>query len=102
MNRVAQRIVDRGDLLGNLGIELPDVLLRNHDEIREGALPVDAQDLDVLAEMEEPAAAGVAESAVDVRFTGDPIAGPHERDLGADRFDDPREFMARDERGPDP
>src|SRR5439155_23106157 len=51
---------------------------------------------------EEIAAVGVAKAAVDVRLAGDAIPGPYERHLGADRFDDPREFVARNERGLDP
>ena len=49
MYRIAERIENGGAIVGDLGIELPNVIFGDRKIFGEGAVAIDADDLDSLA-----------------------------------------------------
>src|SRR5580700_5116797 len=74
VNRIAQRIENRGVVNWDGGIELPDIRFRDDDVFGEGAICIDADDLHVLANVGFAGAALQAFAASHVHFGGNEIA----------------------------
>jgi hypothetical protein len=95
---VAKRIEDRSVFSGNGGVELPDVRFGNDDVFGEGSVGVDADDLDVLADVGFAGAALQALAASDVHFGGDEVSLFDAGDFIAEGGDFAAELVAGDER----
>jgi hypothetical protein len=94
VNGVSQRIEDGAVVLGNAGVELDDVGGRNFDELGEGAVLIDADDFEILADVSFADATLQTVASIDVHFSADEIAGFDGGDFIADVFDDATEFVA--------
>ena len=95
---VAQRIENRRVLQRNRGIELPDIRLRNHHVLGEGAVGVDADDLHVLADVRFAGAALQALAAGHVHLGGNEVAFLHAGDFIAERRHLAAELMPGNQR----
>ena len=91
---VAERIENGGVVLGDGGIDFPDVADGNFHELGEAPVGIDADDAHILADVRLAHATGAAVRAVDVHFGADEVAGLHGGDFGADGFDHATEFVA--------
>ena len=94
VHRVAERIENRGGVVVDLVGYAVDVGRRDHHEVGEPTVAVDANPDRVTAQVLVSGAAVAASATCDVTFTCDPLAGFDVRDLVADRFDDAEELVA--------
>ena len=62
----------------------PDVFFRDGDELGEAAVGVDAQNIDLFADVAVAGAAGLTDAAADVPFGADALADGGARDGRAD------------------
>src|SRR5690606_15088019 len=99
VDRVAQGVHDGGHLVGDGPIELPDVGRGHHHIGGEAPVPVDATNLDVLANVGLAGPAVGAPAAGEVHLGGD--GGAHGEALGVDPGAQggqaPAELVAEDE-----
>src|SRR5262245_46948878 len=72
----------------------PDVFFGDSDEFSEAAVGVDAENIDLFADMAVAGAAGLTHAAADVTFGTDALADGGAGDGGADRVDAADEFVA--------
>src|SRR5262249_9532299 len=77
------------------GIELDDVGSWNLDEFREGAILIDADDAQILADVGLADTALMAMAAVDVHLGADKIAGLHCAHFVSHALHNPAKFMAQ-------
>ena len=89
-------VVERAEVAGDAGVELPDVGGGDADVVGECPIGIDAEDFDELADVRLAAAALQAVSAGDVHFGGDEVADLDAGDQFADGGDRARELMAGD------
>jgi len=82
-------------MLGNCGVELPDIWGGNFHELRECAVLIDADDAQVLADVRFAQPALVAVAAIHVHFGADEIALLDCGYFVADALDDAAEFVAQ-------
>ncbi len=102
MDGVAQRIQDRGVLLRNRRIELPDIRFRNHHVFGEGPVGIHADDFYVLADVRFASAALQTLAAGDVHLGGNEIAFLDAGNFVAERRHFAAEFMAGNQRRMNP
>src|ERR1017187_430903 len=95
---VAQRIEDGCVLLRDGGIEVPDIRFGDDDVLGESSVGIDADNLDVLADVGFAGAALQALAASHVHFGGYEIALLHAGDLIAKRDHLAAEFVSWDQR----
>src|SRR5579862_3449960 len=94
MNRVAERIENRGDVeIDGRGMP-PDVGHRQDDVFGEGAGTVHTDTESVGAQMAAAGETVAAAATDDVPFAADDVAGMEIGDVGADLYDLADEFMA--------
>ena len=98
MHRVAERIEDGRPLVGYRRVELPHVVFRHRDVIREASVAIDADDLHVLADIFLPGAAKQAGAARDVAFRRYAIARHDAAHRRPDLFNDAHKLVANDQR----
>ena len=98
VDRVAERVEDRGDLLVDAGPVVPDVRHRQHDVLGEGAVAPDAEPDRVGAQVAPPGQAVAAPAADDVALAADEVAGMEVVHVAADLDDLADELVADDER----
>ena len=98
VNRVAERVHNGSVMLGNSGIDFPDIAHGNADEFGETAVRVDAEDFDILADVRLAHAAWAAMAAIDMHFRADEISRFDGGDFVADFLHDAAEFVAEGER----
>src|SRR5271154_6336099 len=91
---VSKRIENCGIMLGNRGINFPDVADGNDDEFGEAAVSVNADYLYILANVRLAHAARATVAAIHMHFSADEIAGLHGSHFGTNFFDMAAEFMA--------
>ena len=94
---VAERVEDRGDLVGDAGRVAPDVGHREDDVLGEGAIAVDADSEGVSAEVAAAGETVATATADDVAFAADELADGEVGDVGADGYDFADELVADDE-----
>ena len=87
-----------GIALGNGGVNLPDIRSGDANEFGETAVAVNADDLQILADVRLAHGALAAVAATDVHFRADEFAGLHARDIGADPLNRAAEFVAKGHR----
>ena len=92
---VAEGIEERTEVAGDLGTELPDIARGDGGEVGEGAVGVDAEDFDELADVGLAAAALQAVAAGHVHFGGDEVADSEALDALADGGDGSAETRGR-------
>ena len=95
---IAERVEDRGDLVGHVVGDRHDIVLRDRQIFAEGARPVDADAERVAAEMPAAGAAVAAMAADDMAFARDALADLVFGDGRAEIGDRADEFMAGDHR----
>jgi hypothetical protein len=98
MDRVAERIEDRAELVVDVVGQRHDVERRHPHVIREGAGDVDADAARLGVEMIAAAACGPALHPDHMALARDTLADLEAPDVGADRGDLARIFMAHDHR----
>ena len=94
VHRVAERIENSGDVVGNVRVDGPDVFLGNGDKFGEAAVGIDAENIDLLADMAVPRAAGLAHATADVAFGTDSLADGRAGDGRANGVNTTNEFVA--------
>ena len=98
MDRVAERVEDRGDLLVDARPVVPDVGHRQHDVLGERPVAPDAEPDRVGAQVAPAGEAVAAAAADDVALARDEVARPEVGDVGPDLDDLTDELVADDER----
>ncbi len=98
MNRVAERIEDRGNDVGDRRVEPPNVVLGDRDVLGKGAVTVDADDLDALANMRLSGSAEQTREVDDMTLGRDALAGANRTHRLPGRDDRAHELVADDER----
>ena len=88
-----KRVETGKDIERDGGIGVPEIGLRDGDELGPGAGPVDAYALGVRTKMAAPGQAVAAMTAGDVAFHRDEVAGGEAFHVGADLVNDPDEFV---------
>ncbi len=91
---VAEGIEDGGNVVGDVGVDGPDVFFGDGDEFGEAAFGVDAENIDLFADVAVAGAAGLTHAAADVPFSTDALADGGAGDGGADGVDAADEFVA--------
>jgi len=64
----------RGDVIGDIRVHLPDVLLGHRHELRKAPISIDAENVHLLADVHLPGAARLTDPATDVAFGADALA----------------------------
>ena len=98
VDRVAERVEDRGDLLVDARPVVPDVGHRQGDVLGERAVPPDAEADGVRAQVPPAREAVAAAAADDVALAADEVAGVEVHDVAADLDDLADELVADDQR----
>lgn len=94
VHRVAERIEDGRDVVGDVGMDRPDVLFGDGDEFGEAAVGVDAENIDLFADVTVAGAAGLTQATADVAFGANALADGGASDGRADGVDPADEFVA--------
>lgn len=94
VHRVAERVEDRGDVVGDIGVDGPDVFFRHGDEFGEAAVSINAENIDLFTDVAVAGAAGLAHAAADVSFGTDALADTSAGDGGTDGVDAAHKFVA--------
>ena len=97
VHRVAERVEDGGDVVGNVVGERVDVGSRQHDVVGERTVAVDADSRGGAAEVMSAGPAVTTCAAHDVALAGHPLADGHRRHLCAHRIDGAEELVAYDD-----
>src|SRR5262245_11053459 len=95
MHRVAQRIENRRDVVGNVRMHRPDVLLRDGYVLGETPVRVDPQDIDLLANVAIASPARLADAAAYMPFRTDPLTDGRTSDSAPHGNDPADKFMPR-------
>ncbi len=98
VDRVAERIEDRLHIARNVRIVDPNIGHRHGDVFGEGAGPLHADPLRVLAQMTPAGQAVAAVATDDVPLAADDLAGMEILDVGADLDDAADELVTDDQR----
>src|SRR5215469_16678778 len=98
VNSVAERVEHGCPRIRNGRVELPDIVLGHRDVIGETAVAIDADDLDVFADVRLSGAAQVTDAARDVALCRYAVADLHGTHGCADLCDLAHEFVADDKR----
>jgi hypothetical protein len=98
MDRVAERIEDRGDILVDARPVVPDVRHRQDNEFGEGPVAPDAEPDGVGTQVAATSETMAAPTADHVALATDEIARVEVRDVGAD-FDDLADELVADDQG---
>src|SRR5439155_18363060 len=85
MHGAAERVENGRDVVGDVGMDGPDVFFGHSDVFGETAVGVDSQNIDLFADVSVAGAAGLADAAADVTFGADPLADGGAIDGVADR-----------------
>src|ERR1700683_1439860 len=98
MYGIPKRIENRGVMLRNRRVHLPNILRRDADEFSEAPARINADDFHISAQMRLADAARPAHTIRDMHLRADEISRRHARHLRANLLNHPAKFMPKCQR----